>query len=91
MAKERTFGYHPTEEPRIFEIDRGAGETLPAGWADTPAKFPPKPAETAATARIDELTAELATLKDMVRMLQRPAPKSRRRNRGAANDASGRK
>ncbi len=98
MAKERTFGYHPTEEPRIFEIDRDAGETLPEGWVDTPAKLAPKSAETADlpvrvaapeagkandAARIDELTAELAALKDMVKALQRPAPKPRKRRRRA--------
>ena len=48
MTTERTWGYHPIEQPRIFEIDRNAGETLPAGWVDTPAKLVPKPVEPAA-------------------------------------------
>jgi hypothetical protein len=48
MAKQKTFGYHPIEAPRIFEIDRDAGETLPAGWVDTPAKLAPESAKTAA-------------------------------------------
>ena len=98
MAKEKTWGYHATEQARIFEIDRAAGETLPAGWVDTPAKLAPKSAEAAAAglqipvaapeagargdaARIDELAAELAALKDVVTTLQPPAPKPRRRRR----------
>lgn len=32
-----TWGYHPTEEPRIFDLK--PGEKLPEGWADTPAAF----------------------------------------------------
>src|ERR1044072_1371974 len=96
MARERTYGYHPTEEPCIFEIDRAAGETLPAGWVDTPAKLAPKPADAAAVdlqvraapeagkgdaPRIDELAAQLAALRGIVKALQRPAPKPRRRRR----------
>ena len=98
MARERTFGYHPTEQPRIFEIDRDAGETLPDGWVDTPAKLAPKGVEVAAAdpqvrgaapeagkasdaARLDKLAAELAALTDLVKRLQRPAPKRRKRRR----------
>jgi hypothetical protein len=98
MATERTFGYHATEPPRIFEIDRDAGEMLPAGWVDTPAKLAPASVETDAAdpqahvaapaagkesdaARIDQLAAELAALRDIVKTLQRPAPKPRRRRR----------
>lgn len=30
----QTWGYHPTQEARIFEL--AEGETLPEGWADVP-------------------------------------------------------
>lgn len=38
-----TWGYHETEEPRIFHLKEG--EDLPNGWEDTPAAFekPAKP------------------------------------------------
>lgn len=32
-----TWGYHPDAPPRIFMLK--AGEKLPSGWHDTPAKF----------------------------------------------------
>lgn len=35
MSKiHRTWGYHPTQEARIFDL--AEGETLPEGWADVP-------------------------------------------------------
>lgn len=39
-----TYGYHRTKEPQIFDL--AEGESLPRGWADTPAAFEkPEPAE----------------------------------------------
>lgn len=32
-----TWGYHETEEPRVFDLKQG--EDLPDGWEDTPAAF----------------------------------------------------
>jgi len=32
-----TWGYHPKEPARIFHLSEG--ESLPEGWADTPAAF----------------------------------------------------
>lgn len=41
MAKEEktipTWGYHETEQPRIFDLKEG--ESLPKGWEDSPAAF----------------------------------------------------
>lgn len=59
--KEQTWGYHvDCREGRIFEIDREAKETLPAGWVDTPAKLPPVTTEAPASSApaLGDLTAE---------------------------------
>lgn len=32
-----TWGYHKTKSPKIFDLKDG--ESLPKGWADTPAAF----------------------------------------------------
>jgi hypothetical protein len=40
MSDEKTtptFGYHKTKAPQIFDLKEG--ESLPKGWADTPAAF----------------------------------------------------
>lgn len=34
----RTWGYHPTEDARIFDLEDDKG--LPAGWYDSPAAIP---------------------------------------------------
>lgn len=67
MSDEKTYptwGYHESEEPRIFHLKEG--EDLPEGWEDTPAAFkkPAKAKEDGDAAKLDAVKAKGAKAKE---------------------------